>query len=64
MRYCVRTIFALALGLAFCAAAEAQSLRIGYGDMKVVLDNAPQVLAGRARLDQKGEQIAPAGAAG
>jgi outer membrane protein len=53
MRYCARTIFALALGLAFCAAAEAQQLRIGYVDMKVVLDNAPQVLAGRARLDQE-----------
>jgi outer membrane protein len=53
MRYCVRTICALVLGLAFCAGAEAQQLRIGYVDMKVVLDNAPQVLAGRARLDQE-----------
>jgi outer membrane protein len=53
MRYCVRTICALALGLVFCAGAEAQQLRIGYVDMKVVLDNAPQVLAGRARLDQE-----------
>jgi outer membrane protein len=53
MRYCVRTLCALVLGLAFCAGAEAQQLRIGYVDMKVVLDNAPQVLAGRARLDQE-----------
>jgi outer membrane protein len=53
MRYCVRTLCALALGLAFCVGAEAQQLRIGYVDMKVVLDNAPQVLAGRARLDQE-----------
>jgi outer membrane protein len=41
------------LGLALCATAEAQQLRIGYVDMKQVLDNAPQVLAGRARLDQE-----------
>lgn len=53
MHYCVRTICALALGLVFCAGVEAQQLRIGYVDMKVVLDNAPQVLAGRARLDQE-----------
>jgi outer membrane protein len=39
--------------LAFLASAEAQQLRIGYVDMKQVLDNAPQVLAGRARLDQE-----------
>jgi outer membrane protein len=53
MRYCVRTISVLLLGLAFLASAEAQQLRIGYVDMKRVLDNAPQVLAGRARLDQE-----------
>ena len=41
------------LALAFLASAEAQQLRIGYVDMKQVLDNAPQVLAGRARLDQE-----------
>jgi outer membrane protein len=43
----------LLLGLAFLASAQAQQLRIGYVDMKQVLDNAPQVLAGRARLDQE-----------
>jgi outer membrane protein len=53
MRNCVRTIRVLLLGLALCATAEAQQLRIGYVDMKQVLDNAPQVLAGRARLDQE-----------
>ena len=53
MRYCVRTIRVLLLGLVLCATAEAQQLRIGYVDMKQVLDNAPQVLAGRARLDQE-----------
>ena len=31
--------------------AIAQQLRIGYVDMKQVLDNAPQVLAGREKLD-------------
>jgi outer membrane protein len=33
------------------APATAQQLRIGYVDMKQVLDNAPQVLAGREKLD-------------
>ena len=31
--------------------AMAQQLRVGYVDMKQVLDNAPQVLAGREKLD-------------
>ena len=53
MAYCVRTIHALLFGLVFCTVAEAQQLRIGYVDMKQVLDNAPQVIAGRARLDQE-----------
>jgi outer membrane protein len=39
----------LFLGLAGTAAA--QQLRVGYVDMKQVLDNAPQVLAGREKLD-------------
>jgi outer membrane protein len=37
----------------FAATASAQQLRIGYVDMKQVLDNAPQVLAGRATLDKE-----------
>jgi len=53
MANCVRTIYALLFGLVFCTVAEAQQLRIGYVDMKQVLDNAPQVIAGRARLDQE-----------
>jgi len=53
MRYCVRSLCILLLGLAILAPAEAQQLRIGYVDMKQVLDNAPQVLAGRERLDQE-----------
>jgi len=33
------------------APVTAQQLRVGYVDMKQVLDNAPQVLAGREKLD-------------
>jgi len=51
MWYCVRTICVLLLGLALSISVNAQELRIGYVDMKEVLDNAPQVLAGRAKLD-------------
>ena len=53
MRYCARIICALLLGFALTASAEAQQLRIGYVDMKQVLDNAPQVTAGREKLDQE-----------
>ncbi len=42
----VLMLFALVAG-----PATAQSVRIGYVDMKRVLDNAPQVLAGREKLD-------------
>lgn len=42
----------LLMTFAFVAGpATAQSVRIGYVDMKRVLDNAPQVLAGREKLD-------------
>lgn len=53
MRQCARTICALLLGLLCLTSAEAQQLRVGYVDMKQVLDQAPQVLAGRTRLDQE-----------
>src|SRR5210317_657178 len=53
MWYYARTICVLLLGLAFFAPADAQQMRIGYVDMKAVLDNAPQVVAGRAKLDQE-----------
>ena len=53
MWYCARTICVLLLGLALSVPVDAQQLRIGYVDMKEVLDNAPQVLAGRAKLDQE-----------
>lgn len=51
MRHCARTVWILLFALLIASVAEAQSLRIGYVDMKRVLDNAPQVLAGRSRLD-------------
>jgi len=41
----------LLCGLALAPTAVAQDLRVGYVDMKRVLDNAPQVLAGRETLD-------------
>ena len=41
----------LLCGLALAPGAVAQDLRVGYVDMKRVLDNAPQVLAGRETLD-------------
>lgn len=53
MRKYARTICVLILGFALSATAAAQELRIGYVDMKEVLDNAPQVIAGRAKLDME-----------
>jgi len=41
----------LMLSVLVATPATAQQLRIGYVDMKQVLDNAPQVLAGREKLD-------------
>ncbi len=40
-----------ALGLLLSSVAAAQNLRIGYVNMKEVLDNAPQVVTGREKLD-------------
>ena len=53
MRYCARVICVLICALAFSPVALAQNLRVGYVDMKRVLDSAPQVLAGRETLDQE-----------
>ena len=53
MRSSVRTICVLVFGLLFAATVGAQQLRIAYVDMKQVLDNAPQVVAGRATLDKE-----------
>ena len=50
---CARTICVVLFALALVSEASAQSLRIGYVDMKQVLDNAPQVVAGRIKLDQE-----------
>ncbi len=41
----------LMLLMLVATSATAQQLRVGYVDMKQVLDNAPQVLAGREKLD-------------
>lgn len=41
----------LVLFMLVATQATGQQLRIGYVDMKQVLDNAPQVLAGREKLD-------------
>jgi len=46
-------LLALILGVAVLATAHAQQLRVGYVNMKEVLDNAPQVIAGRKKLDQE-----------
>lgn len=53
MRSYAWTIRIFLLALVFATGAHAQQLRIGYVDMKSVLDNAPQVMAGRAALDQE-----------
>ena len=53
MRSSVRTTCVLVFGLLFAATVGAQQLRIAYVDMKQVLDNAPQVVAGRATLDKE-----------
>ena len=50
---CARSICFMLLALALSAGVQAQDLRIGYVDMKQVLDNAPQVVAGRIKLDQE-----------
>ncbi|SFN48658.1 periplasmic chaperone for outer membrane proteins Skp [Dokdonella immobilis] len=44
---------ALALGLASSAGAQSPAMRIGYVDMKRLLDNAPQVMAGRQKLERE-----------
>lgn len=43
----------LVFALAWAACAQAQPVRVGYVNMKEVLDNAPQVVAGREKLDQE-----------
>lgn len=43
----------LALSLAAPIAAQTSAMRIGYVDMKRLLDNAPQVVAGRQKLERE-----------
>src|SRR5688500_20215141 len=43
----------LALTLAGSAAAQQGSSKVGYVDMQRLIDNAPQVLAARARLEEE-----------
>jgi outer membrane protein len=45
------TWLVIALGLLVSGSVAAQDLRIGYVNMKEVLDNAPQVVTGRDKLD-------------
>lgn len=46
-------LVAVALSFAIPAAAQPASVRIGYVDMKRLLDNAPQVVAGRQKLERE-----------
>ena len=48
-----RLLLAVVLCAVAATAAHAQNLRVGYVDMKRVLDNAPQVVAGRELLDHE-----------
>lgn len=47
------TWLVLLVAVGCVSTANAQSLRVGYVNMKQVLDNAPQVVAGRQQLDQE-----------
>jgi len=53
MRKCVRFLAIAFFGLLLTNSASGQSLRVGYVDMKKVLDNAPQVVSGRQILDEE-----------
>ena len=48
-----RAMLLLVMAFVVSTSASGQQLRIGYVDMKQVLDSAPQVLAGRDVLDQE-----------
>ncbi len=50
-RICARLVVAGVVVLVFAAGAAAQSARLGYVDMKRLIDNAPQVIETRARLN-------------
>ncbi|MEZ5521644.1 MAG: OmpH family outer membrane protein [Dokdonella sp.] len=46
-------LMTLVLGLASSAGAQSPAMRIGYVDMKRLLDNAPQVITGRQKLERE-----------
>jgi len=50
---CAFSICVLIFSTVLAGTVDAQQLRIGYVDMKEVLDNAPQVIAGRSKLDRE-----------
>ena len=51
MKWLLTPLLAFVVGVVFVTTANGQVLRVGYVNMKEVLDNAPQVLAGREKLD-------------
>jgi len=53
MKWLLTLLLAMFLGVVSLTTAHAQQLRVGYVNMKDVLDNAPQVIAGREKLDQE-----------
>jgi outer membrane protein len=53
MTLILRTLLLLVLVAVAPAPASSETLRVGYVDMKEVLDNAPQVIAGREKLDRE-----------
>jgi outer membrane protein len=53
VKLCKLTWLALLVAVVCATSAQAQSPRIGYVNMKEVLDNAPQVVSGREQLDQE-----------
>jgi len=51
MKWLLTPLLAFVLGVVCVTTAHGQQLRVGYVNMKQVLDNAPQVIAGRQKLD-------------
>ena len=50
-RFCAVTLWLLLTGLCSAWAQTPAAARIGYVDMKRLLDNAPQIVAGRSKLE-------------
>lgn len=53
MKLLTNAALTLILAVVIATTAHGQVLRIGYVNMKQVLDNAPQVIAGREELDRE-----------